>query len=241
MVAATRGHNVALYEKNDKLGGQLNLAAKAPFNEHLLDLVSYYQRQLEKLGVEIHVNESLEYRSGQKADHSALIIAVGAQPKMEPIPGLTEENSITAWDLFSKEPDVGETVVVLGGGLVGCAAAEYLFQKGKHVTMLEQSEDLTMHPVMKARRQLQQRLARVNIIYQSELLRVENNKMYVECNGLLQVFPEPDTFVLATGAEAGSFDVDVDDFEPVRWVGDCVSPRKMIHAISDGFQAGLGI
>jgi 2,4-dienoyl-CoA reductase-like NADH-dependent reductase (Old Yellow Enzyme family)/thioredoxin reductase len=240
-VAAMRSHKVVLYEKSEKLGGQLNLAARAPFNEHLFDLISYYQTQLEKLGVEIRLNESFDFSSSQETDHPALVIAIGAKPKKDPIPGLTEKNTITAWDLLSKEPEIGETAVVLGGGLAGVAAAEYLIQKGIQVTMLEQLKDLNMHPVMNARRQLTQRLAKVDIIYQSRLLRVENSTMYVECNGLMQVFPEPDTFVLAMGAEPCSCDIDPASFEFVRKVGDCVDPRKVIHAISDGLQAGLEV
>jgi 2,4-dienoyl-CoA reductase-like NADH-dependent reductase (Old Yellow Enzyme family) len=240
-VAAMRGHKVALYEKSEILGGQLNLAARAPFNEHLFDLMSYYQTQLEKLGVEIRLNESFDFRSSQETDHPALIIAIGAKPKKYAIPGLTERNTITAWDLLSENPEIGETVVVLGGGLVGVAAAEYLIQKGKQVTMLEQLEDLNIHPVMKARRQLAQRLAKADIIYQTRLLKVENGTMYIECNGLLQVFPEPDTFVLAMGADPCSCDVDFASFEFVRQVGDCVIPRELLHAISEGFQAGLDV
>jgi 2,4-dienoyl-CoA reductase-like NADH-dependent reductase (Old Yellow Enzyme family) len=240
-VASIRGHKVVLYERSDKLGGQLNLAARAPFNEHLFDLILYYQTQLEKFGVDIRLNKSFDFAGNHETEHYALVIAIGAKPKKDFIPGLTETNTITAWDLLYREPETGEKVVVLGGGLVGVAAAEYLIQKGKQVTMLEQLEDLNMHPVMKARRQLTQRLAKVDLLYQSRLLRVENGRMYVECNGLLQVFPEPDMFVLAIGAEPCSCDVDPISFEFVLRVGDCVEPRKIVHAIREGFQAGLEV
>jgi 2,4-dienoyl-CoA reductase (NADPH2) len=232
---------VVLYEKSEKLGGQLNLAARAPYNGHLFDLISYYQKQLEKLGVEIRLNECFDFQSIQETYNPALVIAIGAKPKNDPIPGMTEKNTITAWDLLSKEPEIGKKVAVLGGGLVGVAATEYLIQKGKQVTMLEQLEDLNMHPVMKTRRQLTQRLSKVDIIYQSRLLQVKNGSMYIECNGLLQVFPEPDTFVLAMGAESCSCDLNFASFEFVRQVGDCVNPRELLHAISEGFQAGLDV
>ncbi len=228
-----------LYEKNDRLGGQLNLAARAPFKGHLNELISLYERDLRKLGVGIRLNKTFA-PYGDDTDQAAFIVAVGARPVVVDIPGLTEKNTVTAWDLFSREVEVGQKVVVLGGGLVGCDAAEYLSEKGKHVTVLEQLKDLNVHPLVKSRKQLQKRLSKANLIFQSKLLSVVNNKMYVETDGLLQVLPAPDTFVVALGAEACSLDAHGNPITGKR-IGDCVNPRQIIHAVTEGFQEGADV
>ena len=239
--AALRGHTVTLFEKSARLGGQLNLAAKAPFKGHLAELISYYERELAKLKVGVRLNETFKGATSQTTDRPGLIMAVGARPMIPEISGLTERNTVTAWELLSREIEVGPRVVVLGGGLVGCDVAEYLSERGKEVTLIEQLKDLNVHPLLKSRKQLMKRLSKVNLLFQARLLRVENSQMYIEADGLLQVLQEPDTFVLALGAAADPTDVRADDFRAVKKIGDCVFPRQIVHAVAEGFQAGLDI
>jgi 2,4-dienoyl-CoA reductase (NADPH2) len=128
--AALRGHEVCLYEKNEKLGGQIPLAAVLPGRREFLTFVSYLEKQMEKLKVTVHtrIEASPVHVEMEKPD--AVIVATGAEPWVPEIKGMDRPSVVLAWDVLSGRVDTGKEVVIVGGGAVGLETALFLARKG---------------------------------------------------------------------------------------------------------------
>ena len=137
-VATMRGHKVTIYEKTDKLGGVFNAAAAPDFKENDKKLLKWYIRQLEKLNVEIKLNTEVTDINTIKADE--IVVATGAKARKLKLDGF--ENTIEAVDYLYGTKQVGEKVVVIGGGLTGCEIAYDLHRKGKSPIIVEALNDL---------------------------------------------------------------------------------------------------
>lgn len=136
--ASLRGHSVDLYEKKDRLGGVFNAAAAMSFKEKDKELLTWYQRQLKNSGTVVHLNT--EVRDIDNLDADIIVIATGATAKTLPIPGA--ERAVTATDFLNGEKEVGDKVVIIGGGLTGCEIAYELALLGKHPSVVEMTEHL---------------------------------------------------------------------------------------------------
>ena len=129
-VAAFRGHRVSLYEKAEKLGGQLHLAAAPPGRGEFLTFVSYLERQMKAQNVAVYTRTEItpEYVELEKPD--VVVVATGAEPWASEIKGINRPNVVMAWDVLSGRVDTGKEVVVIGGGAVGLGTAIFLARKG---------------------------------------------------------------------------------------------------------------
>jgi 2,4-dienoyl-CoA reductase (NADPH2) len=129
-VAALRGHEVSLYEKEKTLGGQLHLAAIPPGREEFLTFVRYLEKQMQKLKVQVHTQTEVTPLQVEREKPEAVVIATGAEPFWPEIPGIHLPHVHLARDLLSGRVDAGKEVVVIGGGAVGLETALFLAQKG---------------------------------------------------------------------------------------------------------------
>ena len=129
-VAATRGHAVSLYEKSDRLGGQINLSSVPPGREEFANAARYLSRELSRLRVDVHLGQEVTPEQVEQEKPDAVVVATGAEPVMPDIPGIGGENVVNAWDALAGDAPVGKRVIVLGGGSVGCETAIYLARKG---------------------------------------------------------------------------------------------------------------
>ncbi len=138
LVCAKRGHTVSLYEKSDKLGGVFIAAAAPSFKEKDRALIAWYEREVQKYNIDVHMNTEVTDVAELGADE--VIIATGAVANRIPVKGI--ERGIQAIDyLLGKEP-VGQNVVIIGGGLTGCEIAYDLYLQGKTPTIVEMKDDL---------------------------------------------------------------------------------------------------
>ena len=136
--AAARGHTVTLYEKTDRLGGVFNAAAAMSFKEKDKELLAWYQRMLERSRVTVRMNTEIGDLSALDAD--VAVIATGAAARTLRVPGA--ERAITATAFLNGEAEVGDRVVIIGGGLTGCEIAYELALQGKHPAVVEMTEHL---------------------------------------------------------------------------------------------------
>src|SRR5690625_3591033 len=142
-VAALKGHSVTLYEKEDKIGGQLTSAATPPFKKQLRELVEWYDVQLRKLGVAMKLNNEVAADDPILEETDEIIIGSGAIPVVPPIKGIEKENVIGAIEShIDKNLVRGENIVIAGGGLTGCDLALELAMEGKKVSIVEMGEEL---------------------------------------------------------------------------------------------------
>jgi 2,4-dienoyl-CoA reductase (NADPH2) len=130
VTAASRGHQVTLLEKQDRLGGQLNLAAVPPGREELQTLVRTLQGQLTRQGVEVRLNEAADAEKAVRSGPDVVVVATGAAPVVPGIAGADGEQVVRAWDVLAGKVDVGDQVVVLGGGATGCLVALHVARMG---------------------------------------------------------------------------------------------------------------
>lgn len=137
-VLKLRGHEPVIYEKGSQLGGVFIAASAESYKDKLRQLLAWYRRQMEQLGIEIHLNTKIKDLSSF-ADHE-VIIATGSSPRvLRQVPG--HEKMIEACDYLGGAP-VGQMVAVIGGGLTGSEIAYELALQGKQPVLVEMKDDL---------------------------------------------------------------------------------------------------
>ena len=248
IIAGQRGHRVTLWEQNDKLGGQLNLAVIPPGKGDLNSLLEYLKSQLERLQVTVKLKKKATVKAINKFAPDITVLAVGSTEAFPDIPGIHGENVITCRQVLSGEREIGDKVVVIGGGSIGCETADFLAEKGKSLLVVFPEEaPMTIGVVDKSiRKPLLERLLKNKVkvvagVKQFQEINKEGVRLIDrEGNGL---FLEADNIVLATGAKpnktlAQSLKGKVPElFE----VGDCIEPRRLLEAIHDGAKVGFQI
>lgn len=137
-VLKLREHDPVIYEKNNVLGGTFIPASAESYKGKLRELLAWYRRQMKELDVEVHLGKEID--SVEKFGDAPVIIATGSVPRvMKNIPG--HERMIEACDYLNGR-DVGERVVVIGGGLTGSEIAYELALQGKRPVIVEMKNDL---------------------------------------------------------------------------------------------------
>jgi 2-enoate reductase len=139
-VCALRGHNVTLFEKNDKLGGNVIAGGVPDFKDDDRALIKWYTNELKELNVEINYNITVTKEMVKNAKADAVIVATGSTPRI-----LNIDNSdkvYTAEDVLLGRKDAGDSTIIIGGGLVGCETALWLADQGKRVTLVELQSDI---------------------------------------------------------------------------------------------------
>ncbi len=162
-VAALRGHQVILFEKEPMLGGSVNLAAvvKGTEREDLLGMVDYLKTQISKAGVDIRLGKTATKELIQETKPDVVIVAVGGNHNIPDLPGIDKKNVITSQTLHhqlknylkltgarlmtrlvTKYVPVGKSVVIIGGNIHGCQTAEFLVKRGRKVTIVESGDEI---------------------------------------------------------------------------------------------------
>ncbi|MDD4798217.1 MAG: FAD-dependent oxidoreductase [Clostridia bacterium] len=137
-VLALRNFKVSLYEKNDRLGGQMNIAAVPPHKYRLLWPIEYYEYNLPRLGVKVHLNSTATAEQIVKEQPYAVFIATGSRPIIPSSIELSGDRYCTAEQLLCGEVSPqGDKIAVIGAGMTGLEVAEHLQSKGKEVFVLE--------------------------------------------------------------------------------------------------------
>lgn len=137
-VLKLRGHEPVIYEKEGELGGTFIPASAESYKGKLRDLLAWYRRQMDQLGIEVHLNT--EIKSAAEFAGKELVIATGSAPRVfRNVPGF--DKTIEACE-FLRGKEVGETVAVIGGGLTGCEIAYELALQGKKPIIIEMKDDL---------------------------------------------------------------------------------------------------
>lgn len=134
-VLATRGHKPEVFEKNDRLGGNLLPGGAPDFKEDDIALANWFTNELNRLQVPVTLNHLVTKEEVLAGGYDAVIVATGSTPKVFSLGD--DAHVYTAADVLMSEKDCGDTTVVIGGGLVGCETALWLAKQGKKVTVIE--------------------------------------------------------------------------------------------------------
>ena len=240
-VAAIRGHAVDIYEKADKIGGQINLAAVPPRKDEILRATEYYETILPSLGVRLHLNTEATKEIMNAAD--AVIVAVGAHDLLLPIPGADGANVVSSWDVLSGKAEVSGHCAVIGGGLVGTETAEYLLEKGCSVSIIEMmdkianGESSTILPTIQADFKVHDVKQYVNTKV-SAIAGGGKTVTAVNTADGSEIAVDCDMVVMAVGSRKNTFDVEGITV-PVYYAGDCSGERtaSIDEAVRGGYKA----
>ncbi len=141
IVCAKRGHKVTLYEKSDRLGGIFIAAAAPSYKEKDRMLIAWYEREITKYPIDVVLNKEIKDIESLQADE--IIVATGATSRKLSVKG--GEKAIEAVDFLLGKKQVGDKVVVVGGGLTGCEIAYDLYLQGKKPVIIEMKNDLIVN------------------------------------------------------------------------------------------------
>jgi NADPH-dependent 2,4-dienoyl-CoA reductase/sulfur reductase-like enzyme len=245
LVAASRGHRVSLFEEKRETGGQLALASRVPHKEGFSDVIRELELQAVRAGAVITRGIRIAPLDILVRNPDALIVATGGIPLSTHIPGLEMIPWVPATDILRWEREVeGNSVLVVGGGLVGLEVADFLSASGKDVTLVEVQDAVgeKLDPLPRA--MLLKRLAEqgVRIRTGTTVTRVAHDRALLT-NGREETEISVDLVVLAVGmspnreleaalSESGA---------EVRIIGDAREPRGVGQAILEGFEAGATV
>jgi 2,4-dienoyl-CoA reductase-like NADH-dependent reductase (Old Yellow Enzyme family)/thioredoxin reductase len=244
-VAVLRGHQVTLWEKENRLGGQLQQAAVLPYKDRIAVFNTYLQTQLMRLGVHVQTEKKATSETIRDFDPEAVVLATGIKPKVPNIPGISLKHVIYAEEVLGSGIETGDRVVVMGGELVGCETAEFLAEKGKKVTVTRRGQEFATGVLFILRPWFLSRLERLGVALLPGLKYNEITSaglVVTTKEGKVEVI-EADTIVLATGSipNIALHEELKNKVSEIYLVGDCVYPRTIRDAISDGHRIGLSI
>jgi 2,4-dienoyl-CoA reductase (NADPH2) len=266
-VAALRGHDVTLYEEGKKLGGLMPIAAvvKGTELEDLPAMISYFERQLTKLGVKINLETKVDAAMIDEMKPDAVIVATGGVPTVPEIKGIDSPNVVSGARLHKDlkkylgfmGPDllrwltrfylpIGKRVVIIGGSLHGCELGEFLAKRGRQVTIVEKSNTPGegMVDVIQAYLFMWFRKKRVNLI--------SGVREYVEITKrgltIINKEGERETIQADTIIPALPLTPNLELYESLKGkapeifaIGDCQEPLLIADAISKGMETARSI
>jgi 2,4-dienoyl-CoA reductase-like NADH-dependent reductase (Old Yellow Enzyme family)/thioredoxin reductase len=249
MVAAAtakdRGHDVILCEMEPELGGILRSEQGIPFKYDMYELGLKYAAQLADKGVEVRLNTKVDANYVENNGIYALVIAVGSKPLLPQIPGINNDNVIVVNDYYLSAEQVGNEVVVLGGGLAGAECALHLSKSGKQVSIVEMGEEMIRDANIRNRPILLAELKEAGVEQLTSTTGVEvcdDGLLVADKDGVRSLL-RADTIICAAGQRSRYETVDsLRDSAPwVRIIGDAVRPGTITNAVDEAYYAGLDI
>jgi 2,4-dienoyl-CoA reductase-like NADH-dependent reductase (Old Yellow Enzyme family)/thioredoxin reductase len=250
-VAALAGHEVILYEKESKPGGQFNLAAVPPAKQELCKITGYLCRQAGKAGVTMHFGVEVNPLLIAREKPDTLIIATGGRPRIPEIPGSDRGNVFTAHDVLSGTVDLGSgRVLIIGGGMVGCELASYLASTGDNitvgmteVTIVEMRENLATDMFSEGRELLFRELRNkgVRMITSAVVKEISADGAVIERAGGREILSGMKYIILALGSEPVDTLSGAVKGVPVHVIGDAREPRQVMDAIREGSEIGRNL
>jgi 2-enoate reductase len=247
-VTSIRGHEVALYEKDKALGGHLIEASVPDFKTPMKKLLNWYINQLKNLNVRVVLGTEASEATIKSESPDVVIIATGSTPVIPDLTGVDNANTVTCIDLIRGKIEAGNSVVIVGGGLIGCEVALWLAKAGKKVTIVEQLPELMAGsiPVPRMNREMLEdllNLKKVDILTRTCLREITDKGVIVSGEAFDNRVIPADTIVLATGLKSNDelYQKLVSKLANLYALGDCKGPRNIMAAIWDAYEVGRSV
>ncbi|MBR5048991.1 MAG: FAD-dependent oxidoreductase, partial [Erysipelotrichaceae bacterium] len=240
ITARKRGWDAEIWEKEDRLGGTLWAAGGPDFKQDVIRLIKALEVQVEKLGVEVHLNKEATAENVRGGHYDKVILAAGSSPAIPPIEGIEKAKLVS--DYLTHKVTAGKKVVVIGGGLAGTEAACDIAPNAEEVTIVEMLPDILytaahcLNNDQHLRKMVKER--GVKVAAGAKVLKITDNSVVYEKDGETRTI-ECDTVLNAAGFKANNQLEDLleEAYENVAVVGDAVAPRKILTAVHEAYHA----
>ena len=242
-VLRTRGHEVVLYEKSSRLGGNLIPGGAPSFKEDDLALAAWYEEELKRLGVEIRMNTAFS-ENDDVSSYDTVIFATGSRPKKFSLG--SDEKVFLAEDVLLDKKNPGKSTIIIGAGLVGCELALHLRERGVEVTLLEGLDKiLTNGPLCHANKDMLEALIPFNgirTICSAKAKGYDGKKLEYEKDGKRESI-DADSVILSVGySEENSLYKKLKATISESYVvGDARKVSNIMYAIWDAFEVANSI
>ena len=244
LTCAERGHDVILCEKSGRLGGALLCEENVPFKKNVAAYLERQARKAAAAGVEIRLNTEVTPGYAESEGADVLIAAIGARPMKPAIPGIDGANVVGAVDAYADPSKVGESVVILGAGLVGTELAIYLASLGRSVVIVEMIDGINHGGNVLHVRALDVEIVKYGIktYFNTKALEISGDGVICEGPGG-RISLSADTVVYATGQkplweDAEGLSSFANDF---YLIGDCISPKTIMNATGMAYAVARNI
>lgn len=240
-VAADRGHQVTLFEQSDRLGGMLHYAGYFSFKYPVKDYMNWLIRQVNKRPITVKLGTKAVPETVQGYD--AVLVAIGAEPLILPVHGV--EQAKVAIETLGHEEKLGDSVILIGGGQVGCETALHYASLGKKVTVVEMQSELAPDASTTGRNELLTEIEKEKnfiTLTGAKCVSVTATSVTYEKDGKQETITA-DSVVLSAGMksktqEADSFIGTAMDFAEI---GDCVRARTVEYATKEAYYAAVNL
>lgn len=241
-VAAERGHNVTLVEKEDHIGGRLNEAAAPDYKYLIGKFMNWQNNALSKVNVTKVLGSKVDLDYIRKHQPDTVILAAGATPMVPRIKGI--EKSLHGVDVLNSRVKVEGKTVVIGGGLVGCETAYFLANQGVEVEIVELREDIVLDVSVFNRFDMIHELQTMGVkVHASAMVKeVTDEEIIFTQNNEEKTIKTSNTVLAAGFTTSDEFYLELqNEVDEVFVVGDAVRARKIYDAVHDGYEIGREI
>ena len=254
---AKRGHGVTLVEKEERLGGQVELILRTPGRDEFGWITRDLETHLRKAGVDVRLSTEATPDLVRELAPDGVVVASGAVPSrsgfssvnplVDELPGVRQENVLTVWDVLLESRPAGDRVVVLDddGSRYAAGVTEVLLDRGARVELVSRWNALFPSTLYNLDMPLlYSRLLGKGLTYRLNAWAkgIEGDRVVIFnlYTGAEEEIAGVDTVVLATGPKANDdlYFALKGEVENLHRIGDCVAPRKLDHAIYEGYLAG---
>ena len=239
-VAAQRGHQVVLFEKGERTGGNILLASQVDEGaSELLRPVDMLEGECRRNNVDIRLGVECTAETIAQEGADVVVIADGARtPNMTALEG---RSVLTPQDVMAKGVTPPRKTLIIGGGGVGLGVAVYLLRTGEYdLTVIEEGarpgRDVNPFYLWQYIRLLREK--KVSLMTGTRILGVEAGGIRVAGPKGEKVI-EADGVIMAVQTPGKPWDPSV--AAEVCYIGDAKQPRRINNAIHDGYRMGMKI
>lgn len=245
-VAAMRGHEVHVYDKNTEAGGTILAAMNAPYGDNELYTTIHYQLTMcEKYGVNLHLGTEVTDETIEDELPDSVILATGpVHKKGSEQVGFNKSNVVVDTDVLLGKVSVGDKVVLWGNRKPAIGLGLMLAQQGKKVTLVgeEKRAGFDVNPSFKWRYMIYLRQNGITAYNDCTIEEIQDDQVLVKTYDGFR-FPVPCDNVIITEREKNEFLKDVVQSEGIELfvIGDALVPRNLSSAVHDGYRIGIRI